>query len=132
MIFQKINEGIKLPEKIYKGDAGYDFYLPQHLTIESGHTKTIALGFSVKLKKNECAMIVLRSSVASQGLIANTCVIDSGYTGEVHLVLHNVSKYGRCFQRFCRVGSIIILKVRKDRRYLLSHRGDNGFGSSGS
>ena len=131
MIFQKINEFVKLPEKMYKGDAGYDFYLPNQITIEANQTKTIALGFSIKLHKNECAMIVLRSSIASQGLIANTCLIDSGYTGEVHLVLHNISKYGKCFQKFCRIGSVVILKIRKDRRHLLSNRNDNSFGSSG-
>lgn len=77
----EIYDKIQLPQRQTDGSAGYDFYLPQAVTV--GKTPvTIPTGIAVKLPKGSFLAIVPRSSLGfKHGLrLANTVgIIDSDY-----------------------------------------------------
>lgn len=117
------------PSKAHANDAGYDCYLLNDLSINSLECSVVSLGFGVHLKKDECAQIILRSSIAKQNLIANNCPIDCGYTGEIHLILHNLSRNTMKFKKGERICQLVIYKIPKS--YGVSNRKNGAFGSSG-
>lgn len=117
------------PSKAHSTDAGYDCYLLNDLSIGGFECAVVGLGFGMKLKKDECAQIILRSSIAMQNLIANNCPIDCGYTGEIHLILHNLSSNTLKFKKGERICQLVIYKIPKS--YGESNRNDGAFGSSG-
>ena len=77
--------GAPLPRRARKGDAGYDMYLPEDLTIKKGQRPMIDTGIILEegdIPEGHFAMIVPRSSTGSKyGLaLANTVgIIDAGY-----------------------------------------------------
>lgn len=131
--FTKINFKVTLPKRMYKGDAGYDCFLTKSITIDSHDTLTIPLGFSVKLNKDECAQIVIRSSKARIGLLASNAIIDSNYSGEVHLILHNLNNFPMTFFAKERLCQIVIFKIAvdKDEEDLPNRSKEDYFGSTG-
>lgn len=97
--FEKV-KGYKglLPTRGSKNSAGYDFYMPHDLIIQSGEIKAIDLGIKAYMPDNEFLQIHMRSSMGIKKhlMIANTTgIIDSDYynnetnEGEIGLALFN-------------------------------------------
>lgn len=131
MRFINVKNPEYLPKKHYRYDCGFDCYLPEDVILNPHDHACIDLGFGINLKKNECAIVCMRSSWACENLIANTCPIDSGYTGNVHLVIHNLNSFRKCLHKGDRVCQIVIVKIAKDEGPCNAYRYDKKFGSSG-
>ena len=98
--------GAPLPRRARKGDAGYDMYLPEDLTIKKGQRPMIDTGIILEegdIPEGHFAMIVPRSSTGSKyGLaLANTVgIIDSDYyfsdnEGHIFIKISNDSYEGK-------------------------------------
>lgn len=121
----------RLPEKKHNGDAGFDCYLPEDIEIGPYQVKSIDLKIGINLKKDEFAIICMRSSIAQKNLMANTSPIDSGYKGHIHLILHNFNDKKMVFYKNTRICQIVIFKMPKIKANYKVDRNDSGFGSSG-
>ena len=131
-----LKEGIKMPVKSHLPDVGLDIFLPEDISIKSLETITTNLGICVSIPEGYAGMLVPRSSIADQGLIIQTAVIDPDYTGEIHLIITNCSKETKKLSKNDRVCSLVVYSVLNARLEIVeqlekTERGANGLGSSG-
>lgn len=86
------NPDAKIPTYAHKGDAGMDVYSTIDVTIAPGETKLIPLGFKVAVPEGYELQVRPRSgfSLRTHLRIANAPgTVDSGFRGEVGVILHN-------------------------------------------
>jgi len=92
--FCKIRD-VQSPSRAHQYDAGIDFYVPGDYKsdgIKPGHAAKIPSGIKVNVGVGMALVAFNKSGVATKhGLQVGACVVDSGYEGEVHLHVMNVS-----------------------------------------
>lgn len=126
---------VKSPTRAHKWDAGLDLYLPEDFDI-SNDSNAIPLGISIALPKGYMAQVIERSSIGKKGFIFAKSPIDSGYTGEIHLIIPNYSRlFKAAFKAGDKVAQLVITKIETPKIKEVSElreteRGSNGFGST--
>ena len=136
MKIKLLRDDIMLPKKSHLPDVGLDIFMPEDFSIEPFETKTIGLGLAVAIPEGFAGMIIPRSSIAAQGLIIQTSVIDPDYTSEIHLIVTNCSKHkftAEVGQRLCSLVMVSVLNAYIETTDVLisTTRGDQGLGSTG-
>lgn len=111
------------------------------MTLAPGHRAVVATGIAVAIPVGCCGLVAPRSGrAAAEGLsVVNAPgVVDSGYRGEVKVVLVNLDP-GRTIQirRGDRIAQLLVVPVVRPEvveadELPESGRGDSGFGSTGS
>jgi dUTPase len=98
MLFTKINESKthNLPSRVNTFAAGYDFYLPETVSIPPNTIKIINTNIKLNLKhqKNRRKRLILLKEKSSvfELLLCGGGVIDSDFTGEIKVRLLNINK----------------------------------------
>jgi len=137
---EKINKDIELPQYQHKGeDAGLDLHAAEEAVIESGEYKLIKTGLKIAVPQGFAAFVYPRSGLAlKHGITVLNAdgVIDSGYRGEIGVILinHSLSDFKINFND--RIAQLIIQKVNlieweNGDSLTESSRGDGGFGHTG-
>lgn len=89
--FIRYNRDAKLPRRRYSSDTGADIYMLKAGRILPGETKVIPAGFGIEIPNGYTARLQVRTSIAKRGILVEGCAIDAGYTGEIHMIVHNIS-----------------------------------------
>ncbi len=132
----KVLNGGKLPTRAHREDAGFDLYSPKNAVL-CGGTARIKLGVCVEIPKGYVGFIMGRSSLNKKGVVCLTGVIDSGYTGEIAVVLNSIGTLAR-IEKGDRIAQLIVTKLADiDDAVAVdsledSERGAGGFGSTGA
>lgn len=93
-------DDIRIPERSTSGSAGYDIASPVNITIPGGCSRVIPTGLKVKIDKEWCMLLFVRSSLAiKKGIELQTgvSVIDSDYynnednEGHIFIAVRNTS-----------------------------------------
>lgn len=121
------------PLRVHENDAGADVYMPYDCTIQPGEIVKIPLGFGLILPDGYAGFVFPRSSMAEKGLTCELPPVDSGYRGEIHAIISNVSNKAQTISKDTRVGQLVITPiVIADFVFDLGkERGTDAFGSSG-
>lgn len=150
----KVRQNAKLPTRAHPNDAGLDiYYCPDPAKVtgcfnENGECviaprKSVLLPAGIKLEipKGYMFEIKNKSGIASMtSCVVGANVVDSGFSGEVMVNLHNIGAYTKVFQPGEKVAQGVLIPVSLcDIVEVLdeseinqdSTRGINGFGSSG-
>src|SRR3989338_1573493 len=88
---KKLTENAKLPCYAHEGDAGIDFFSDEEKIIKSKETALISTGISMEIPHGYAGLVWDRSGLAVKNSL--TClagVVDSGYRGEIKIVVHNL------------------------------------------
>lgn len=127
-----------LPSKGSPGAAGFDLYalVENEKIIEPGDRKLIDTGVKISLPSYCYARIAPRSGLAVAGIDISAGVVDSDYTGRIHVLMVNNSKKLFTVKQGDRIAQMIIEKIINpifvETDVLDStNRGDKGFGSTG-
>ena len=129
-----IDFGLKNPPKrAHANDAGADVFAEETYVIKKGRTVKIPLGFGLKIPDGFAGFIYPRSSLSAKGVVCELPPIDSGYRGEIHAIVSNLSDNDYTINEGDRIGQLVIMPIiiadfSKDS-YL--DRGTGAFGSSG-
>lgn len=135
----KVLDGGTLPTRAHREDAGFDLYSPVDVILNHT-TNIIKLGVCVEIPKGYVGFIMGRSSLNKHGVACLTGVIDSGYTGEIAVILNPVDDI-RIITRIkkgSRIAQLVVAKLADiDDAVAVdsledSERGANGFGSTGA
>ena len=121
------------PFRPHDNDAGADVYMPYDCTVKPGEIAKIPLGFGVEVPDGYVAFVFPRSSMAVKGLVCELPPIDSGYRGEIHAIISNVSNKAQTICKDARIGQLVITPVII-ADFVFEHgdrRGMGGFGSTG-
>ena len=132
-----LNNNGKVPMRTRSSDAGYDIYASEKIIVPGHTTKPVKTGIALDLPKGYFAKILDRSGVAlNTGLVVKAGVVDTGYTGEVGIVMANASPYPETIQPGDRIAQFVLLpipefEVKEVKTIKKTSRGSKGFGSSG-
>lgn len=116
-------------------DAGWDLYAPEDLWIKPGECVDIATGVHVQLPRSVGGFIKNRSSMYRKKILTDG-LIDPGYTGEIGVMLLNLSGYDYFVRKGDRIAQLVIVPVMRSGWQMVdeldtSERGAGGFGSTG-
>ena len=122
------------PLRVHENDAGADVYMPYDCTIQPGEIVKIPLGFGLILPDGYAGFVFPRSSMAEKGLTCELPPVDSGYRGEIHAIISNVSSTPQELSKGARIGQLVITPVviADFVTDLGAQRGTGGFGSTGT
>ena len=140
---KKTDENAKIPTRGSAYAAGYDLYAHidvEELMIQPGETVKIGTGICAEIPNGYFGGILARSGLASKkGLRPANCLgcVDSDYTGEIIVALHNDSKSFQTITNGERIAQLVIIPfmpvefVEVDE-LSETERGEGGFGSTGT
>lgn len=150
VLFKSLKEGAIVPKRMHNHDSGLDLYaytetpmviIPPEGTMIVGTGVAaeleIALGFPTLTTQLHYEMQIRpRSGMASKGIWAHWGTVDSGYRGELKVILSNqsgepfaVSHGDRIAQLV--VAPVVLAKTREVKELSSTSRGSGGFGSTG-
>jgi dUTP pyrophosphatase len=139
----KLNNEAIIPKNFYEGDAGFDLCSVENGEIKEGETKIVKTGIALEIPQGFGGFVLPRSGLAAkQGItvVNSPGLIDSGYRGEVMVILHKLQGTGGTFdfRSGDRIAQLVIQKVELinfcEQEYSElsdTERSDGGIGSSG-
>ena len=107
--------------------------MPYDCVLKPGEVARIPLGFGLIIPDGFAGYVFPRSSMAAKGLVCELPPIDSGYRGEIHAIISNVSTSSQTIHKDTRVGQLVITPV-VIADFVLDlgeERGSGAFGSTG-
>lgn len=140
VLIKRIDPDVPLPVYARPGDAGLDLFAAEDVTLGPGERHAVATGFALAIPEGYAGFVQARSGRSlTQGLgLANAPgLIDSGYRGEVKVIVVNLDAAGKiAIARGEKIAQLVIQKVEQAQFELVdelpsSERGEGGFGSTG-
>ncbi len=137
---KKLAAELPTPGYAYDNDAGCDLYSRVNLAIDPGERKLIPTGIALEIPLGYAGFIQPRSGLALEhgiGIVNSPGLIDSGYRGEVAVILINFDK-DKSFRvkKGDKVCQLVIQKVENPDIEVVedldnTKRGRAGWGSTG-
>jgi len=93
-----LREGARIPSRAHEGDAGLDLYAVEPATIAPGERASVGTGIAVEVPPGHAGLVLPRSGLAARygvALVNSPGLIDSGYRGEVRVLLLNTDRARR-------------------------------------
>ena len=135
MKIKVIDFGYKqLPNRAHENDAGADVYVTRKTLLYPHTTTKVPLGFGLELPDGYAAYIFPRSGLSAKGIVCELPPIDSGYRGEIHAIVSNLSDDFYQIEAGDRIGQIVIMPVvlADFITHDIKERGDGAFASTGN
>ena len=135
----KLDRELPTPRRAHADDAGLDLYARHPAELDPGERTTVDTGIAVAISTGHAGLVLPRSGLASRfgiGLVNGPGLIDSGYRGEIRVVLVNLGRRRFTIARGDRIAQLVIVPVVLAEVETVEHiedseRGLRGFGSSG-
>ncbi|HWF24678.1 MAG TPA: dUTP diphosphatase [Solirubrobacteraceae bacterium] len=137
---RRLDPDAKLPTRAHDGDAGLDLYALEGATLGPGERISLGTGIAVEIPPGRAGLVLPRSGLAARhgiALVNAPGLIDSGFRGEVRVLLLNTDREQPCEIRpGDRIAQLVLVAVEALDLVVvdeleLSERGAGGFGSSG-
>lgn len=134
---KKLNTHAILPTRAHSTDCGLDLYTLDGAIVKPGKGEIFKTGIAGEFMPGYVGMLTDRSSMAKRGFKLAGGIIDPGYTGELMVVLRNISDKELTIQPGERIAQLLIIPVETPEVVEVmelsnSERSDKGFGSSGA
>jgi dUTP pyrophosphatase len=136
---QRLRADAEVPSQAYAGDAGFDLTACERHELGPGERAVVPTGLDVAIPEGHGGFVLPRSGLAARNgitIVNAPGLIDSGYRGEVQVVLLNTDSH-RPFvvEPGMRIAQLVVLPVPPVELVQLeelpdSERGVHGFGSS--
>ena len=129
-----------IPERAHPGDAGLDLCAVEERELGAGERAAIPTGLAVAIPPGFAGLVVPRSGLARRHgvTVANAPgLIDTGYRGELQVLLVNLSREPHRISPGDRVAQLVVVPVATTPAVEVAElppsggRGDAGFGSTG-
>lgn len=136
----RLREDAVLPRQAYEGDAGLDLAACEAVTLGPGERAVVPTGIAVAIPAGHAGFVQPRSGLAARhglAIVNAPGLIDSGYRGEVRVVLLNTDRAAAfTVEPGMRVAQLVVLPVPAVELVEVEElpgsveRGARGFGSS--
>lgn len=136
---RRVRPGAVVPSQAYEGDAGFDLSACDAITLAPGERAVVSTGLAVEIPEGYAAFVQPRSGLASRhgiGIVNSPGLVDSGYRGEIRVVLVNTDRSETfTIEPGMRIAQLVVLPVPAVRlvevdELQASERGARGLGSS--
>lgn len=134
---KRLNKDAKIPMYAHPGDAGLDLYSIEKKVIKPKERTGIRTGISLAIPKGYVGLVWDKSGLAlKEGLTTLAGVCDSGYRGELTVVVLNTSGKNIKIEKDQKVAQFLIqpinnVKIKEVEELDQTSRGEGGFGSTG-
>jgi dUTP pyrophosphatase len=136
---KKLSENAVVPKYAHYGDAGMDLYCSESVSIAPNGRCLVHTGIAIQLPDGYEAQIRSRSGLAlKKGIFVlnSPGTIDTGYTGEIGVVLMNTTKDKFDVNVGDRIAQMVIEPITLGKAIVVdeldtTERGAGGFGSTG-
>jgi dUTP pyrophosphatase len=133
---KKTHKDAKLPQYGHTGDAGLDLFSSIDFVLDKGQVEAISSGIKVAIPDGFVGLIWDKSGVSLKGVHRLAGVIDSGYRGEVKVVMINLSDKPFTIQKGMKIAQMLVqpitmVRVVETEDLDDTSRGEGGFGSTG-
>ncbi|MGQ0849827.1 MAG: dUTP diphosphatase [Actinomycetota bacterium] len=136
---QRLDPAVSLPAQAQPGDAGLDLATRDVVVLAPGERVAVPTGLAVAIPDGHAGLVLARSGHARRhgiGVVNGPGLVDSGYRGEITVVLINHGSEQVRFERGDRIAQLVIVAVptvewHEVDQLPASERGQSGFGSSG-
>ena len=128
-----------VPSRAYDGDAGFDLAACERVELAPGERATVGTGLAVAVPDGYAGFVQPRSGLASRHgitIVNAPGLVDSGYRGEVRVVLLNTDpREPFVVEPGMRIAQLVVVPVPDVETVEVdelpqSERGVRGFGSS--
>jgi dUTP pyrophosphatase len=135
-----VRDGARPPQRAHDGDAGLDLFSAAELTLAPGERATVPTGIAIEVPPGHAGLVLPRSGLAARhgiALVNAPGLIDSGYRGEVRVLLLNTDRSEPfTISPGDRIAQLLVVPFAEVEavaveRLALSARGEGGFGSTG-
>jgi dUTP pyrophosphatase len=136
----RLDSRATLPTRAYANDAGLDLCALEPATLEPGERASVRTGLAVEIPEGYAGLVLPRSGLAARhgiALVNAPGLIDSGYRGELRVLLLNTDREAACsIGAGDRIAQLVLVAVSMPAVVEVgelsgSERGDGGFGSTG-
>ena len=136
----RLDRELPLPAYARPGDAGLDLRASESVKLEPGERRLVPTGLAIAIPEGYAGLVLPRSSLAMQKgvtVLNAPGLIDSGYRGELKVLLINHGPAVVAIERGERIAQLVIQAVARAKlveveRLPDSARGEGGFGSTGA
>lgn len=137
--FKRLDPKLPIPSAAYIGDAGVDLHTRIDFVLGPGERAAVPTGLAVSIPMGLAGLVLPRSGHARKhgiGVVNSPGLIDSGYRGEISVLLINHGEEEVSFSRGDRIAQLCLVAVPVVEWSEVddldeSERGGGGFGSSG-
>lgn len=128
-----------VPAQAYPGDAGLDLAACDAVTLGAGERAVVSTGLAIEIPEGYAGFVQPRSGLAARhgiGVVNSPGLIDSGYRGEIRVVLLNTdARHSFDVEPGMRIAQLVIAPVASVHVVEVdalapTERGERGFGSS--
>jgi dUTP pyrophosphatase len=135
----RLHAEARLPGRAYSGDAGLDLAACERVELGPGERAVVPTGLAVAIPEGYAGFVQPRSGLAARrgiSVVNSPGLIDSGYRGEIHVVLLNTDpEYTFVAEPGERIAQLVVLPVPEVEPVEVdelpaTERGVRGFGSS--
>jgi dUTP pyrophosphatase len=136
---RRLREDAELPNQAYEGDAGLDLVACENMTLQPGDRAVVPTGIAVEIPDGYAGFVQPRSGLAARhgiGVVNSPGLIDSGYRGEIRVVLLNTDRSEpfevRPGMRIAQlvIAPVAVVRILEVEELATSERAGRGFGSS--
>ncbi len=136
--FLRLDLELPPPSRANDGDAGWDLMTTIPFTLQPGERRAVPTGVAMAIPPGHAGLVLPRSGHARRhgvGVVNGPGLIDSGYRGEITVLLINHGSSPVGFERGDRIAQLVIVAVPdinwvEDSSLDETPRGAGGFGSS--
>ena len=136
---QRLDPRATLPTRAHAGDAGFDLYAMEAVTLEPGERALVRTGVAIALPEGHAGLVLPRSGLAARhgiALVNAPGLIDEGYRGELRVTLLNTGDAPYAARAGDRIAQLVLVAVPAAEAVEVAElgateRGNGGFGSSG-
>jgi dUTP pyrophosphatase len=136
---QKVRPDAVVPSRAYAGDAGLDLAAIERIELGPGERAVVPTGLAVAIPDGYAGFVQPRSGLASRHgitIVNAPGLVDSGYRGELMVVLHNTDRDEPfVVEAGMRIAQLVVLPIPEVELVEVeelpaTERGGRGFGSS--
>ena len=137
---RRLDPGLPIPAHAHAGDGGVDLYAASNMSLVPGERSLAATGVAVAIPDGFAGFVTPRSGLAARsglGIVNAPGLVDSGYRGEIKVILVNHGSETVEIRRGDRIAQLVVVAVEAQELVEVdelppSRRGESGFGSTGS
>lgn len=137
----RLDPELPLPSLARSGDAGFDLFAAEDMVLDPRERAAVRTGVAIAIDEGHAGFVLPRSGRALHeglGLANSPGLIDSGYRGEIKVIVINYGRRHKLrIRRGEKIAQLVIQKIPSVELEEVdelppSERGEGGFGSSGT
>ena len=135
--FLKLSKNVESPEYALESDVGFDLKAIENVSLFPFEQKEVRTGIAIEVPKGYVGLIRDRAGIVQKMNVHTVAgTFDSGFRGEISIILVNMNDKTVEIEKGMRVAQIILIPVSKAKlvevkKLSETERGDKSFGSTG-